>query len=70
MEQRQYTNCISHSPQALDTFFVETEEEIVSHLLSAQEEGRSLYIHSTGNNWGYGAKAPSKNNSYVLSLKK
>lgn len=67
---KDYTNCISHSPENTTRLEAKSETEILTSLKLAKEQNKKLYVYSKGNNWGYGAKSPQKANSIMLSLEK
>lgn len=65
---KDYQNCTGISPKIHKIYNAKNEQEIQEILQECRTSKTPLYVHSTGNNWGYGAKSPIKEDSCVLSL--
>ncbi|MEC9282327.1 MAG: FAD-dependent oxidoreductase [Bdellovibrionota bacterium] len=63
-----YQNCTGVNPRIQKAYSAKNEEEIQQALSECRNNKTPLYVHSTGNNWGYGAKSPIQEDSCVLSL--
>lgn len=67
---KNYQNCISHNPGVSQFHQPQNEEELRALLKLFREQGTKYSVHSIGNNWGYGAKAPYEGSSDVVNLSK
>lgn len=63
-----YQNCTGVNPKIKKVYTAKNEDEIQLALAVCREHKTPLYVHSTGNNWGYGAKSPIQEDSCILSL--
>jgi hypothetical protein len=67
---KNYSNCISYAPKALELIYPVDESDLKNILKEANARSQTISVYSRGNNWGYGAKAPYQENSLQISLER
>lgn len=63
-------SCIARNRQVPVILYPETQQEVIDCLKIAAQYDISVYPVSTGNNWGYGACLPVKDNCALINLAK